>query len=126
MNVPPLTLGLNGEGVEVWAPMPLYYTTLVVLAAVIAGLTAFQRSDRGLALAAIRENELRARALGYDAGAMKRGAFALSGAVAGLAGALFVAQFGFASPSLIGFALRSEERRVGKEWVSTCRSRWSP
>src|SRR3546814_6266671 len=21
---------------------------------------------------------------------------------------------------------RSEERRVGKEWISTCRSRWSP
>src|SRR3546814_14206376 len=29
----------------------------------------------------------------------------------------------------IGLALlfvRSEERRVGKEWFSTCRSRWSP
>src|SRR3546814_9098192 len=25
-----------------------------------------------------------------------------------------------------GFSLRSEERRVGKECVSTCRSRWSP
>src|SRR3546814_6548985 len=25
-----------------------------------------------------------------------------------------------------GFAQRSEERRVGKECVSTCRSRWSP
>src|SRR3546814_12753257 len=25
-----------------------------------------------------------------------------------------------------GFAGRSEERRVGKECVSTCRSRWSP
>src|SRR3546814_17133734 len=25
-----------------------------------------------------------------------------------------------------GLALRSEERRVGKEWVSTCRSRWAP
>src|SRR3546814_3536346 len=25
-----------------------------------------------------------------------------------------------------GEADRSEERRVGKEWVSTCRSRWSP
>src|SRR3546814_11620488 len=23
-------------------------------------------------------------------------------------------------------SLRSEERRVGKEWVSTCKSRWSP
>src|SRR3546814_16375247 len=26
----------------------------------------------------------------------------------------------------VGDELRSEERRVGKEWVSTCRSRWSP
>src|SRR3546814_14442789 len=29
-----------------------------------------------------------------------------------------------ASP--LGAIGRSEERRVGKEWVSTCRSRWSP
>src|SRR3546814_20199644 len=27
---------------------------------------------------------------------------------------------------LVGLADRSEERRVGKECVSTCRSRWSP
>src|SRR3546814_14025519 len=26
----------------------------------------------------------------------------------------------------LGFTRRSEERRVGEEWVSTCRSRWSP
>src|SRR3546814_11924885 len=26
----------------------------------------------------------------------------------------------------VGAAVRSEERRVGKECVSTCRSRWSP
>src|SRR3546814_21049840 len=26
----------------------------------------------------------------------------------------------------VGFVERSEERRVGKECVSTCRSRWSP
>src|SRR3546814_8342674 len=51
-------------------------------------------------------------------------------------------QLGGAQPQGIGLALqhgagddvgelvdeqrRSEERRVGKEWVSTCRSRWSP
>src|SRR3546814_284220 len=32
-------------------------------------------------------------------------------------------------PAKMGFLyerFRSEERRVGKEWVSTCRSRWSP
>src|SRR3546814_21051002 len=28
--------------------------------------------------------------------------------------------------AMLAFRLRSEERRVGKECVSTCRSRWSP
>src|SRR3546814_3121593 len=31
-----------------------------------------------------------------------------------------------ALPGAINVSLRSEERRVGKECVSTCRSRWSP
>src|SRR3546814_18900506 len=30
------------------------------------------------------------------------------------------------TPELLVGADRSEERRVGEEWVSTCRSRWSP
>src|SRR3546814_19702693 len=33
---------------------------------------------------------------------------------------------GLAPPLALGLDLRSEERRVGKECVSTCRSRWSP
>src|SRR3546814_12934233 len=33
----------------------------------------------------------------------------------------------FATPAgLVLYAARAEERRVGKECVSTCRSRWSP
>src|SRR3546814_12527802 len=32
----------------------------------------------------------------------------------------------FADTFYVGFLPRSEERRVGKECVSTCRSRWSP
>src|SRR3546814_14759311 len=33
----------------------------------------------------------------------------------------------FAAAALVAFVLlRSVERRVGKEWGSTCRSRWSP
>src|SRR3546814_3272245 len=31
-----------------------------------------------------------------------------------------------ALPLLAPPSFRSEERRVGQEWVSTCRSRWSP
>src|SRR3546814_8698985 len=40
-------------------------------------------------------------------------------------GAAVDAEFGQATP-LDLMERRSEERRVGKEWVSTCRSRWSP
>src|SRR3546814_5257745 len=32
----------------------------------------------------------------------------------------------FSASRLVWKAIRSEERRVGKECVSTCRSRWSP
>src|SRR3546814_20096921 len=39
--------------------------------------------------------------------------------------ALPLDSFGQAS-SYVGESFRSEERRVGKECVSTCRSRWSP
>ncbi len=66
------------------------------------------RSRFGLRLAAVRENELRAQSLGHDVAALKMRAYALSGALAGLAGALFVVQFGFAAPSLIGFSLSAE------------------
>src|SRR3546814_18876623 len=42
----------------------------------------------------------------------------------GICGAFVL--FGTASFDQIFAAARSEERRVGKECVSTCRSRWSP
>src|SRR3546814_16923435 len=34
--------------------------------------------------------------------------------------------FGLAAKSVRMSPERSEERRVGKEWVSTCKTRWSP
>src|SRR3546814_15286563 len=47
----------------------------------------------------------------------------LAASVAGVAG-IELAVLG--PGALARLALRSEERRVGKECVSTCRSRWSP
>lgn len=108
MGVPPVNLGLNGGGPDVYDALPLYYGLLVVLALVIGALRRLIRSPFGLTLAAIREHELRVATLGHDTRALKVRAFALSGAVAGLAGALFVVQFGFASPSLIGFQLSAD------------------
>src|SRR3546814_5355359 len=46
-----------------------------------------------------------------------------SSAALGAVSSLF---FGYAASALLLPLYRSEERRVGKEVVSTCRSRWSP
>src|SRR3546814_14797473 len=41
-------------------------------------------------------------------------------------GKRFLGDVAAAQARALGKAIRSEERRVGKECVSTCRSRWSP
>lgn len=104
MSVPPITI----FGYEIYDAILLYFALLGVLTLTVALLNLVKSSRFGLSLAALRENELRAESLGFDTKSLKVMAFTLSGMVAGLAGALFVSQFGFASPSLIGFALSAE------------------
>ena len=57
----------------------------------------------GLALAGIRVNEHRMRAMGFGTFGYKLAAFTLAGALAGLAGYLWGAQTGFVNPELMGF-----------------------
>jgi urea ABC transporter permease protein UrtC len=108
MNIPPLNLGLAGDGLELWDSVPAYYATLALVVLVYLLLDALIRSRYGIVLRAIRDNEARTGSFGYDTGAYKLTAFTLGAAVAGLAGAVFVTQFSFASPTLIGFALSTE------------------
>jgi branched-chain amino acid transport system permease protein len=56
-------------------------------------------SSYGRALAGVRENERRMRALGYDTRTLKLSAFVLAGAIAGIAGALSSYEFRFVSPN---------------------------
>ena len=108
LNVPPLNLGLNGDGYELWDTLPLYYAALFFLGVGFILLGSVMRSRWGVAAKAISLHETRTRALGYDTTRYKSTAFAIGASIAGLAGALFVAQFGFVSPSLIGFTLSAE------------------
>jgi ABC-type branched-subunit amino acid transport system permease subunit len=108
MGVPPIMLGLNGDGPAVQDPLPVYYLMLAVVGATMAAMRRVVVSSYGLTLKAINVGELRVETLGHDVRRLKIRAFALSGGVAGLAGALFVSQFGFASPSLIGFAASAD------------------
>ena len=102
-GVPPLPVGDNP-----WDPRPTYYVLLAIAAVVYAGLAALLASRFGVLLTALRTNPQRLTYLGYSVVGLRIGAFVIGGAVAGLAGALFVATDAFASPSLIGFALSAE------------------
>lgn len=67
-----------------------YLRLLVAVAAlVLAALSILTRSRFGRALFAVHESELAARSIGIDSAAMKRMAYVLGAALAGLGGALY-------------------------------------
>jgi branched-chain amino acid transport system permease protein len=80
-----------------------YYFTLVTLLGVYLFLRRLLFSPFGRALAGIRVNEHRMRAMGFGTFGYKLAAFTLAGALAGLAGYLWGAQTGFINPELMGF-----------------------
>jgi len=68
----------------------VYYLCLVVLAAVLTAMRGLRNSHAGRAMVAGKENRLAAQAFALDTTRTNLVAFALSGAIAGLAGGLFV------------------------------------
>lgn len=83
--------------------MPFYYVMLVVLLLTFAFLRMLLASRFGRALAGIRSNEPRMRALGFNTYAYKLAAFTLAGAIAGVAGYFAAVQFGFVNPEMLGW-----------------------
>jgi len=92
-----------------WVPfdldnkLTLYYFTLGAMLLVYAFLRRLLWSPFGRALAGIRVNEHRMRAMGFGTIGYKLAAFALAGALAGLAGYLWGTQTGYINPELMGF-----------------------
>jgi branched-chain amino acid transport system permease protein len=82
-----------------------YYFTLAVLVLVYLFLRRLLFSPFGRALAGIRVNEHRMRAMGFGTFGYKLTAFTLAGSLAGLAGYLWGAQTGFVNPELMGFQM---------------------
>lgn len=108
LDIPPLRLGWGSWQIEVYDPLPFFIVVLVAALAVFAILLKLERSAFGTVLRGTRDNQTRAAFLGFETAEYKAAAFAVSGGVAGLAGALFAAQFAFVSPALLGFALATE------------------
>ncbi|PYN60069.1 MAG: branched-chain amino acid ABC transporter permease [Candidatus Rokuibacteriota bacterium] len=85
-----------------------YYLVLATIVACALGYRKLISSPFGLTLRGIRESESRMRALGYRVGAHKLAAFVLSGALAGLAGVLYIYWNRFVSPAAAGFLVSAE------------------
>jgi branched-chain amino acid transport system permease protein len=88
-------------GLELRDELTWYYVVLALLALVLYCLHRLVHSRFGRVIEAIRENETRAEAIGYPVFRYKLLCFAVSGALAGLAGALVANQSGYVSPSLL-------------------------
>ncbi|WP_162574520.1 branched-chain amino acid ABC transporter permease [Variovorax sp. PBL-H6] len=105
LDIPPPSLW---DGLDMLDPQRGYWIVLTIVALMTALLGWLAASPWGTVLRSIGADETRAATFGYPVARHKVSAFALAGAVAGLAGGLFAGQFGFVAPSTLGFGLSTE------------------
>ncbi len=92
-----------------WTPFNLdnklhfFYVTLVLMLGVYWLLRMIVRSPFGHVILGIHANEHRTQALGYHVNRFKLSSFVIASTLAGLAGYLAAAQFGFINPSSLGW-----------------------
>jgi len=103
LNVKPV-LAIGGFTlIDLGRPLTFYYATFGALVLVYALLAAVGRARFGHALAGIKANEQRMRAAGFSTYPYKLAAFALAGALAGVAGFLYAVKDGFVNPEILAW-----------------------
>ena len=95
-------------GLNTLRPMPFFVICYVILALALLVSWRIAKSSFGLALAAARQNEVRVRTVGIDPYRLRLFAFVISGAITGLAGALFADLNRFVSPTMFSWQMSGE------------------
>ena len=88
--------------------MAFYYFVFAVLCALLYLCRRLVRSRFGMVIEGARENDRRMGAIGFPTFRYKLACFAVAGAMAGLAGALFAAHESFISPSIMHWTRSGE------------------
>jgi branched-chain amino acid transport system permease protein len=96
---PPRLLGFAVDGKVTW-----YYFVLIFAVAAVFLTHVVVSSPLGRAMIAARDNEVLAKAVGIDVYRVRLFAFAVSGGLAGLGGALYAHYFSFIDPGVFGFS----------------------
>lgn len=89
----------NLAGIDLTTETARYFTAFTLFAICFLAMARLVQSPFGKRLVAIRENEERARMLGYDVGRLKLAALVVSGLVSGVAGAAYAMLFGYVGAS---------------------------
>jgi branched-chain amino acid transport system permease protein len=95
-------------GVAIDTPQRNYYLILAYLALAYAACRVLVGSHFGRVLVAIRENEDRARFLGYNVQRYKMGVCVISALLTGLGGALYPGRAAYATPDLMLWTVSGE------------------
>ncbi|MDF0520895.1 branched-chain amino acid ABC transporter permease [Bradyrhizobium yuanmingense] len=103
-SIAPMSLG----GYDFTEGPAFYYLVLGILVVVYLLCRFLVRSQFGLALAGLRENEQRIAFFGYKAQHLKAIIFTIGGAVAGLAGSLYAFHEGFVWPNMVGVVVSTQ------------------
>ncbi len=90
-------------GVDFRQPLAYYIFVALLFLVSLWVMKRIVESPLGKILQAIRENEVRAQAVGYDGARLKLLAFVIGGAFSGLAGVLYAMLFGIVPLEAIGF-----------------------
>lgn len=98
-NIPGFVLGF-GESAAALEPNAMFVTTVLVAAAVYLVAKSILRSPFGLIIDCVRLDPVKAELLGYDIRRFQLLLFMLSGAIAGIAGAMFGAWANYLNPSI--------------------------
>lgn len=104
-GVPTFTAELTGSGSS---PVVAYAFNGVFVALAFGAWWRFRRSARGRTWRALGDDPVRLEALGYPVRRMRAYGFAVSTALAGLAGALYAATTGFVGPTFAGVAFSAQ------------------
>ncbi len=86
-------------GIDLTTETARYFTAFTLFAICFLIMARLVQSPFGKRLVAIRENEERARMLGYDVGRLKLNALVVSGLFSGVAGAAYAMLFGYVGAS---------------------------
>lgn len=103
IRLPAELFGMSASAFQ--QPQSMFMICWTVLVLLVFALWLFTRSRRGRLVEAIRENEERARFIGYKTRVPRAAVLALSGFIAALAGVLFALYNTFASPDVLHWSL---------------------